>query len=294
LILHEMDAKNHVKVKDVQFETVSFGIDFRTYEQIQQLLLSEKIQKQKGYHHMLDQPPSFLRVVFDEANFVDIIKRRSVSKRKPRLNETDPYYDYTDVLSEFSSQGPSRLGVFSDEGVSVHSRDFELKVGLILINTALNNVKQVAKHQDDRIQRESSFPEELFESYDIINVALANCHIIRDHIISSLRLHEYLFRIGKQDDNVPAPFRPNRFEHMFKDVSDYLKLKVVVEHETQPRSDTQGKLVFNLSFDIRPIGKYVPFVRPHMSHGGKSKRSKRSKRVKRSKTCKNRVHKRRN
>jgi hypothetical protein len=83
LILREMDVKNHVKVKDVQFETVSFGIDFRTYEQIQQLLLSEQIQKQKGYHHMLDQPPSFLRVVFDEANFFDVIKRSDkVSKKR--------------------------------------------------------------------------------------------------------------------------------------------------------------------------------------------------------------------
>ena len=300
-----LDEMTDVKVKDIRFETVSFGIDFNTYEQIQKLLLSEQIQKQKrdDYAQMLHPPPLFMKVMFNEAPFFNMIS----AKRKSKLKELDSYDDYKDVLSEFRSQGPSRLGVFSDDGVSVHSYDFELKVGLMLINTALHNVKQIAKSQDVHIQG-GTFPAALFVSYDTINIALANCLIIRDHIISSLRFHDYMFRAGN-NDVVPAPYRPNVCERQFfKDVSDYLMLKVVVEHEMQPRPDTQGKLVYhylpneiNLSFDITPISKYDPFVRPHMqvgkSKGGKSKRVKRVKRVKRSKrskTCKNRVHKRRN
>jgi hypothetical protein len=286
-----------VKVKDIRIEKVSFSIDFSTYEQIQQLLLTGEIQKQDDYDQMLAPPPVFMRVRFNEEPFSEIIRSKCIkdqTHRRLRLfNESDPYNGYNDVLSDFSSQGPSRLGVFSD--VDVHSYDFELKVGLMLINTALHNVKQVAKRQDDLIEAEEQFPETLIGSYDTTNIALANCLIIRDHIISSLRFHKYMHGHGANDDDVPAPHIPNVCERQFfKDVSDgYLKLKVVVEHEMQPRPDTQGKLVYqgqgsltDIIPIIIPISKYDQSVRPIPMQGGKSKRVKRvnrSKRVKRSK-----------
>ena len=59
---------------------------------------------------------------------------------------------------------------------------------LMLINTALHNVKQMAKSQDD-------WEETLIGSYDTTHIALANCLIIRDHIIGD----------GENDDDVLAP-----------------------------------------------------------------------------------------
>lgn len=108
--------RDTVKVTDIRIEKVSFSIDVSTYEQIQQLLLDNIIQRQDDYDQMLAPPPAFMRVRFNEEPFSEIIKRKCIqdnTRRRLRLfDESDPYYEYKDILRDFSSQGLRVWGCF--------------------------------------------------------------------------------------------------------------------------------------------------------------------------------------